>query len=308
MKILLIAGGWSTEREVSLNGGRVVERALRDLGHDVTFFDLLTGFDCLLDAAASHDFAFINLHGSPGEDGLVQAMLDRASCPYQGSGPAGSFLALNKAAAKQLFRRAGLPTADWEFLPCPPPPGWEPRLPWPLFVKSNTGGSSLRLGRAENRAELDAALAEIFAAGESALLEPEIRGREVTCAVLGDEALPPLLIEPLAGAFFDYESKYARGGARELCPAPISASATARAQELALAAHRALGLSGYSRADFILHTQADGSEALTLLEVNTLPGMTATSLVPQEAAAQGISFAALLERLIALGLERARQS
>ncbi|MDE7370540.1 MAG: D-alanine--D-alanine ligase, partial [Desulfovibrio sp.] len=249
-----------------------------------------------------HDFAFIGLHGAPGEDGLVQALLDAAACPYQGSGPAGSFLALNKAAAKQVFRQAGLPTADWEFLPLPPPAGWEPRLPYPLFVKSNTGGSSLRLGRAENRAELDAALAAIFAAGDEALLETELPGRELTCAVLGDEALPPLLIEPLAGNFFDYKSKYAKGGARELCPAPISAAATARAQELALAAHRALGLSGYSRTDFIL----DDADGLTLLEVNTLPGMTATSLVPQEAAAAGISFAQLLERLMELGRSRPR--
>ena len=176
------------------------------------------------------------------------------------------------------------------------------RLPYPLFVKSNTGGSSLRLGRAENRAELDCSLAAIFAAGDEALLETELPGRELTCAVLGEETLPPLLIEPLAGNFFDYKSKYAKGGARELCPAPISAAATARARELALAAHRALGLSGYSRTDFIL----DAADGLTLLEVNTLPGMTATSLVPQEAAAAGISFAQLLERLMELGRGRRR--
>ena len=300
MKILLIAGGWSSEREVSLKSSRIVEGVLREVGHDVTFFDLLTGFDRLMEEARRHDFAFIGLHGAPGEDGLVQALLDAARCPYQGSGPAGSFLALNKAAAKQIFRQANLPTADWEFLPVPPAPDWQPRLPYPLFVKSNTGGSSLRLGRAENRAELDAALAAIFAAGDEALLETELPGRELTCAVLGDEALPPLLIEPLAGSFFDYESKYAKGGARELCPAPISAGATARAQELALAAHRALGLSGYSRTDFIL----DAADGLTLLEVNTLPGMTATSLVPQEAAAAGISFAQLLEKLMELGRAR----
>lgn len=302
MKILLIAGGWSTEREVSLNSSRIVEGVLRDAGHEVTFFDLLSDFDRLMEEARRHDFAFIGLHGAPGEDGLVQALLDAAGCPYQGSGPAGSFLALNKAAAKQIFRQAGLPTADWEFLPLPPPADWQPRLPYPLFVKSNTGGSSLRLGRAENRAELDRALAAIFAAGDEALLETELPGRELTCAVLGEEALPPLLIEPLAGSFFDYESKYAKGGARELCPAPISPEATARAQKLALAAHRALGLSGYSRTDFIL----GADDSLTLLEVNTLPGMTATSLVPQEAAAAGLSFAQLLERLMELGRARPR--
>lgn len=302
MKILLIAGGWSSERTVSLNSSEIVKNVLRDAGHEVTFFDLLSGFDRLMTEARQHDFAFIGLHGAPGEDGLVQSMLDKAGCPYQGSDPAGSFLALNKAAAKQIFRQAGLPTADWEFLPLPPAEDWQPRLPYPLFVKSNTGGSSLRLGRAENRAQLNTALNAIFAAGEEALLETELPGRELTCAILGEEALPPLLIEPLAGSFFDYESKYSKGGARELCPAPISKEATTSAQQLALAAHQALGLSGYSRSDFIL----DADDKLTLLEVNTLPGMTATSLVPQEAAAAGISFAQLLERLIELGIQRCR--
>ena len=300
MKILLIAGGWSTERDVSLAGARGMESALRERGHDVTFFDLRDNFDRLLETARAHDFCLINLHGAPGEDGLVQAMLEQAGCPYQGSGPAGSFLALNKAAAKQIFRLAGLPTADWEFLPVPPPAGWEPRLPWPLFVKSNTGGSSLRLGHAANRQELDALLAEIFAAGDSALLEPQLEGREVTCGVLGDQSLPPILIEPAAGDFFDYTSKYAKGGARELCPAPLPDEVTAEVQRIALAAHKALGLAGYSRADFILG--ADNS--LHLLEVNTLPGMTPTSLVPQEAAVAGLDFGELLERLIELGLER----
>ena len=300
MKILLIAGGWSTERDVSLAGARGMERALRERGHDVTFLDLRDSFDVLLETARAHDFSLINLHGSPGEDGLVQAMLDQAGCPYQGSGPAGSFLALNKAAAKQLFRLAGLPTADWEFLPAPPPGDWEPRLPWPLFVKSNTGGSSLRLGRASSRRELDALLDEIFAAGDCALLEPRLEGREVTCGVLGDRALPPILIEPAAGDFFDYTSKYAAGGAREICPAPLPRAVLDEAERLALAAHRALGLAGYSRTDFILSPD----DRLTILEVNTLPGMTPTSLVPQEAAAIGMDFGALLERLVELGLER----
>ncbi|WP_165175060.1 D-alanine--D-alanine ligase [Desulfovibrio sp. ZJ369] len=300
MKILLIAGGWSSEREVSLNGGRGMAEALRARGHSVTFFDLLTDFGQLLDQARQHDFALINLHGAPGEDGLVQALLERVGCPYQGSGPAGSFLALHKAAAKQVFRHAGLPTADWEFLPAPPPQDWQPRLSYPLFVKSNTGGSSLRLGRARNRAELDAVLAEIFAAGEEALIESELSGREVTCGILGEEALPPVLIEPVAGDFFDYESKYARGGAREICPAPLSPELTAQVQKLALAAHRALGLTGYSRADFIVGKD----QSLTLLEVNTLPGMTATSLVPQEAQVIGLDFGQLLERLMELGLQR----
>ncbi len=299
MRILLIVGGWSTEREVSLRGGRGMEKALKARGHEVTWFDLLEGFDSLSDVAARHDFAMINLHGAPGEDGLVQALLERAGCPYQGSGPAGSFLALNKSAAKQIFRRAGLNTPDWEFLPVRPAAGWEPALAYPIFVKSNTGGSSLHLSRAENRAQLDSILEEIFTAGDAALMESAISGKEVTCGVLGGEALPPILIEPVAGAYFDYESKYAKGGAREICPAPLSAELTARVQALALRAHKALGLAGYSRTDFILTPD----ENLFLLEVNTLPGMTETSLVPQEAAVIGLDFGALLEKLIELGLQ-----
>ncbi len=175
-------------------------------------------------------------------------------------------------------------------------------MPYPIFVKSNTGGSSLRLGRAANRAELDKALGEIFAAGEEALLEPEIRGKELTCGILGNEPLPPVLIEPVCGDYFDYESKYAENGARELCPAPIDEKITAMVQEFAMAAHKALGLSDYSRADFILDTAGN----LTLLEVNTLPGMTMTSLVPKEAKAIGLSFPELLAKLIELGMKKGK--
>ncbi|MBO4300155.1 MAG: D-alanine--D-alanine ligase [Desulfovibrio sp.] len=299
MKILLIAGGWSTEREVSLNGARAMRETLEKRGHTVTFLDLRADFDRLLETASHHDFALINLHGRPGEDGLVQALLERVGCPYQGTGPAGSFLALNKCAAKQVFRYQGLPTADWEFLPSPPPSNWRPSLPFPLFVKSNTGGSSLRTGRAANMAELKSVCSPIFEAGDEVLLEPILHGREITCGVLDETPLPPILIEPVSGDFFDYTSKYATGGAREICPAPISPELTCQVQKLALAAHKALDLRGYSRTDFILSS----SNTLTILEINTLPGMTATSLIPQEAAAIGLDFGQLLEKLIELGLE-----
>lgn len=298
MRILLITGGWSSERDVSLNGAKVIGETLKARGHEVTSFDLSVGFDTLIETAQEHDFAFINLHGAPGEDGLVQALLDVAGCPYQGSGARGSFLALHKAASKQVYRNAGLPTADWEFLPTPPSAGWEPSLPYPIYAKSNTGGSSLMLSCAHNRVELDAILAEIFAAGCEAMLEPAIPGEDTTCGVLGEDALPPILIKPLAGDFFDYKSKYQNGGAQELCPAPLPDDINRRMQELAVRAHKALGLKGYSRSDFRLTPQGE----LYLLETNTLPGMTATSLVPQEAAAVGLDFGDLLERLMELGM------
>lgn len=297
MNILLIAGGWSPEREISLIGAAAVRDALVRRGHRVTSYDLSDGFESLLELAASHDAAFLNLHGAPGEDGLVQALLDRAGCPYQGSGPAGSFLALHKSAAKSLFRRAGLSTPDWIFLPERPAPGWEPRLPYPLFVKSDTGGSSLHLYRVRNGEELQCAMDRLFASGQTVLIEPLIRGREATCGVLERggraEALPPVLIVP-KHEFFDYHAKYTDAGECEICPAPLPEALLEEVRKTALEAHRCLGLTGYSRTDFILGD--DG--AVHVLEVNTLPGMTPASLVPKEAAALGMDFGELLEVLL----------
>lgn len=300
MKILLIAGGWSPEREISLKGAKILQKTLDDLGHQTELFDLSSQYDSLLKKAAEFDFAFLNLHGSPGEDGQIQAMLELAGCPYQGSDPVSSFLALNKAAAKQIFRKEKLPTPDWEFLPQLPPANWQPSFPYPIFAKSNSGGSSLRLGRVKNRQELDKALDEIFSAGDQALLEPEIPGRELTCAILADKPLPPILIEPVAGEFFDFKSKYMPNGARELCPAPVSAEIIQEAQRLALAVHKALGLSDYSRTDFIL----DANGELHILEANTLPGMTETSLLPKAARAAGMDFPQLVSKLVELGMKK----
>ena len=303
MKILLIVGGWSSERDVSLSAMPGLKSAMEELGHTVTVFDLLTGFSGLVETARKHDFAFINLHGTPGEDGLVQALLDYAGCPYQGAGPAGSFLALHKAAAKQVFRDLGLPTADWEYLPRAPEKGWEPKIAYPLFVKSCMGGSSLRLGRVACRKELDDLLDDIFAHGEGAMLEPALPGQDVTCAVVGGEALPPILIVPQMGDYFDFKSKYSAGGAKEICPAPIPAEVTRKMQEYTLKAVEALGLHGYGRADFIMGS--DGS--LHILEVNTIPGMTAASLVPKAAQAFGLTFPQFVQRLIDLGLAAHRK-
>ena len=299
MRILLLAGGWSTERLVSLSGAKAMAEAMESLGHTVTLFDL-QDFDALLAKAKEHDLAIINLHGQPGEDGLVQAMLDSIGLPYQGTGPAGSILALNKAASKQVLRHHGLLTPDWQFLPVRPEKTWQPSLPFPLFVKSDTGGSSIHLAKVTDLAGLWAVMDEIFQAGCGALVEEAIEGREATCGVLGDEALPPVLIEPVRGSFFDYASKYADDGAREICPAPLPEQILTQIQETALAAHRILGLDGLSRSDCML----DARDRLYLLEVNTLPGMTATSLVPSEAKALGLDFPALMQRFIDLALAK----
>jgi D-alanine-D-alanine ligase len=301
MRVLLIAGGWSPEREVSLSGSAAVAEALAGLGHEAVAFDPKKSFDGLAGEARECDFAFICLHGSPGEDGLIQALLDAAGCPYQGSGPAGSFLALHKAAAKQVLSRAGLATPEWLFLPSRPRPGWLPDLPLPLFVKPNLGGSSLGMSLILEQRDIGPALDRVFSLGDTALLERHVKGLELTCPVLGphmeEEALPVVQIRPRGAAFFDYDAKYRPGASEELCPAPISADLEARVREAALTAHRALGLSGYSRADFIV--PEDGLPRI--LEVNTLPGMTPTSLLPLSARVHGLSFQDLIARLIELG-------
>lgn len=302
MRILLIAGGWSGERDVALSGARQIEKGLTSLGHTVTLFDPerdLRGFD---DAVRDQDFAFINLHGSPGEDGLIQCLLERANLPFQGADARSSLLALNKAVAKQIFEGAGLATPTWEFIPARYAQQWRPSLPFPLVMKPNTGGSSLGVDIIPSPEALDAYLHRAEIAGLDLLAEVLIEGQELTCGVMDGELLPPILIRPKHGAFFDYESKYLAGATEEICPAPISAELTATLQRMAQTAHDALGLSDYSRADFMV----DEAGVPYILEVNTLPGMTATSLLPQEAQAVGLSFEELLTRLIELGLRKKR--
>ncbi len=306
MKILIIAGGWSPERLISWQGGEIIHDILTERGHDVILYDLVNGFEGLVEFAKKTDVAFINLHGSPGEDGLVQAFLERFNCPYQGSNPAASCLALHKYAAKVLFKEAGLNVANGFFLPFMPESErldlLLKDLQYPLFVKSNNAGSSLFLYRVKDKNELIEALNNIFAAKYEALVEELIVGQEITCGVLGDQALPPVLIVP-EGEFFDHKNKYALDGSKgadEICPAPISEELTKKIQELALIAHKTLGLSDYSRSDFIVTTEND----CYILESNTLPGMTANSLVPKEAKAINMSLGKLLERLLELALQK----
>lgn len=301
MRILLTAGGWSSEREVALCGAASIERSLVELGHEVRRFDPAAGLGDFLVQAKAAQFVFINMHGAPGEDGLLQALLDAAGVPYNGSGPGASFLALNKAAAKLLFLDHDLCTPRFDFLPMRPIGAYSPSFGFPVFVKANLGGSSLDMGLAKSQNELQTLLGGLHGKGLEALVEEAVSGEELSCAVLGDAALPPILIKPRRDScFFDYAAKYETGGADEICPAPIAPELDARIRRAALAAHRALGCAGVSRADFI-HRSGE----LFLLEVNTLPGMTPTSLTPKAAAAAGLDFTALVARLVELGLSRA---
>lgn len=297
MNVLLIAGGWSEEREVSLNGALQIKHALEMLGHNVSFFDLVPDLNRLCEAARKCDFAFINLHGCPGEDGSVQALLDDLQVPYLGSGPAGSLTAINKSLSKQIFQNHGLLTPAWSML-TPDNRSLPPDFSFPLIAKPNSGGSSLGLAIINNLEEYKQYIDSLPARAGELLIEEFIPGIELTCAVLDNQALPPILIKPCKSSFFDYSSKYDPDGAQEICPAPVPDELTEKLQAYSLKAHQVLGLRHYSRTDFIYHE----TKGLFLLETNTLPGMTRTSLVPKAALAAGMDFKDLIQKLVNLAL------
>ena len=306
MRVALLAGGTSGEREVSLNGAAEVERSLDPDRFQVRRYDPATDLARLVNDATEIDFAFILLHGLQGEDGTVQGLLELLGIPYQGSGVLGSAIAMDKDLSKVLFRQYGLPVAD--SIVIRPSEAFSPleivdRLGLPLVVKPVREGSSLGLTIARTPAELQVGIDAAKKHDRLVMIEQYIKGREITAAVLGNDELTALpLIEIIPGEgfeFFDYTAKYQAGASREICPAPLSPEQTATAQQYALGAHTALRLRGYSRTDMIL----DAAGNFFLLESNTIPGMTATSLLPQAAAQYGLSFPQFLDRLIALAFE-----
>jgi len=256
------------------------------------------------------DLALLGLHGAYGEDGQIQRELEALRIPYTGSGPAASQLAMNKEASKSAFQRAGLPVAvHFVMRPDETTEHAAARIarlqPGPWVIKPRAGGSSIGLKTASSPEELGGALAQALAAGSPdgpLMVEPFIAGRELTCGVLEDpathalRALPPTEIIPTGGNLFDYTAKYTPGASTEITPAPLTPGETYRIQELAVAAHELLGCSGYSRSDFILSPE----KGFVMLETNTLPGMTETSLIPQAAAVIGISYTELLTRILSL--------
>ncbi|MFZ5759551.1 MAG: D-alanine--D-alanine ligase family protein [Thermodesulfobacteriota bacterium] len=306
LRIALLAGGKSGEREVSLAGAKGVMAALDTRKYLVTQYDPAIDLGRLAADAAQLDAAFILLHGPLGEDGSMQGFLDLLGLPYQGSGVLGSALAMDKNIAKILYRQAGLRVAEWRMAaradmgnPAP----LAAALRFPLVVKPVRQGSSLGMSIAHDEQGLVDGLQKAFAYDEEVMVEEFVRGREVTGGVLGNDELQALpLVEIIPGEeypFFDYTAKYTPGATREICPAELPATITEKAQAAALAAHRALRLRGYSRTDMIV--SEDGE--VFVIETNTIPGMTPTSLLPQAAAAVGIDFPALLDRLIALALQ-----
>lgn len=343
MKIVVLAGGISTERDVSITSGALVAKALRENGHKVVLLDVFSGYEeehCDIDALFEENYSFVNefgvketisdidavkasrrdqsarffganvidicsaaditflaLHGGEGENGQVQAALDLLGIRYTGSGYLGSALAMNKGITKSVLIQNGISTpAGALFKNAADAMSWDV---FPCVVKPCTGGSSVGIAKANDQAEYNAAVADAFRYENEVVVEQFVTGREFSVGVLGNKALPPIEIIPKSG-FYDYASKYQAGLTDEICPADITADIDGALRSEAVAAFKALHLSAYARVDFMV----DASGQTYCLEANTLPGMTPTSLLPQEAAVEGMDYPTLCETIIKLSLAK----
>jgi len=302
--VVVLMGGRSAERDVSLGTGEQVAEALRSSGHTVITID--TGSpDFIAELQSAHcDVAFICLHGRFGEDGTIQGLLELLEIPYVGSGVLASALAMDKVMSKRFFEHAGLPTPEYLVLRRGAPVDLRSivsELGSKTVVKPASEGSSFGMSVVHEPAQLPAAIEKAFEFDTRVLIERFVAGDEVTVAIIGNDdllALPSIEIVT-ENEFYDYESKYTPGMSHHIIPARISEAAESECQRIALVAHRALGCRGLSRADTIVTERG----AVYLLEVNTIPGMTPTSLLPDAARAAGISFEDLCDRLIELALE-----
>jgi D-alanine-D-alanine ligase len=328
VKVAVLFGGDSMERDVSAASAAQVVTALRARGYDVVAVDahrgvlsaaaerqLLTGRSARLPPAQTSvrglpavigtpglqdvELVFLALHGGSGENGTIQSVLDLAGVPYTGSGRLGSALAWDKDVAKRLFLGAGVPTPEWLMAPVDPD-DVAAQIGYPAIVKPNGQGSTVGLTLAHSPDQLAGALELAAGFDAEVMVERYIPGRELTVGILDGVALAVGEIVPATGPIFDYAAKYQAGGAKEIFPADISADQTQRIQDLGLKAHAALKLEDYSRVDFRM--DADGG--LWCLEVNTLPGLSSSSLLPRSAAAVGIDFAELCERICRAALAR----
>lgn len=295
--VAVFAGGPSAEREVSLRSGAAVARALRLLGCQVDEVDPIPG-RWSLPSGACTDVVFLALHGTYGEDGTVQSELEARGIAYTGCGATASRVAFDKVLTKERCVEAGVPTAR-HFVVADPgarlPSGWEP----PLVLKPVRQGSSVGLQFLDVAEKWSASLAESLRHDTEVLVEERVVGREVTVGILGDRALPVVEVRPNSGAY-DYSSKYTAGRTEYLCPAPFPAAITEAVQSAAMGAFRAVGGRDYARVDVMV--RPDGQPVV--LEVNTLPGMTETSLLPKAAAAAGLDFASLCRQMLAMALAR----
>ncbi|MEG1839948.1 MAG: D-alanine--D-alanine ligase [Raoultibacter sp.] len=308
-RVALLAGGISGEREISLASGQGAAQALQEAGFLVTVLDPADKNDLKTLIEGPFDVAFVCLHGKYGEDGTIQGLLEIIGLPYIGSNVWSSALAIDKAKSKLFYERAGIPTPKAINLRSAEEKSVASLLAYVgnrCVVKPSTEGSALGVFIVEGEAQVRDAIDKAFAIDTEVLVETFVAGTELTVAVLGNEnpvALPIIEIVPI-NEFYDYESKYAPGGSKHICPANISAQATKRVQDLAVAAHKTLECSGISRTDIIM----DDAGECWVLETNTIPGMTGTSLLPDAGRAAGIEFPELCTRLVQLALERAHKN
>lgn len=309
MKVAVLKGGRSLERGVSLRSGARVEDALERLGHEVLPVEADNQMVKRL-AEARPDVAFVAMHGPGGEDGTAQELLEILGIPFTGPGVAACTRCIDKVLAKHDMRSAGIPTPDWfafnetafrELGAADALSGLEDRLGFPLVVKPSRGGSALGIKFAENWFDVPEALISAFSYDDRVLLERFVDGRELAVSVLGREALPVVEAIPRSGDSYDFEARYEVGRTTFVCPAELSPAEATTVTETALGAYEALGCSGFSRVDLIL-----GAEGPQVLEVNAIPGLTDTSLLPQAAEAAGMAFEQLVERILDLALAPAR--
>lgn len=308
MKVAVLKGGRSLERGVSLRSGARVEDALERLGHEPLPID--AGGDLVKRLTSGEpDVAFVAMHGLGGEDGTVQELLELLGIPFTGPGIAACARCMDKVLAKHELRAAGVPTPDWfafnetafrELGAADALNGLEERLGFPLVVKPSRGGSALGVKFAASWFEVPEALVSAFSYDDRVLLERFVEGRELAVSVLGTEPLPVVEARPAGGDRYDFEARYEIGRTEFVCPAELSEEEGAAVTRAALGAYEALGCSGFSRVDLIL-----GSDGPRVIEVNAIPGLTDTSLLPQSAEAAGISFEELVERILDLALKPA---
>jgi D-alanine-D-alanine ligase len=305
MNIVVLAGGRSAERQVSWVTGKACKRALEDLGHRVKLIDPDVDLPLRLwqEREAGCDLVWIALHGPGGEDGIVQGMLDWLGLPYQGSGRLASALAMDKLVSKQIFRTEGIPTPDWRVWDGQNPLTWADcaaELGSPLVIKPSNDGSTVGISIVEDERSFAQGLKLAHSVSSRVFLERYIPGKEITLSILSGQILPAIEIIPAQGSFYDYEAKYAPGGSRHLIPSSLSPAGLARCEAAGLRAYQALGCEGLARVDL----RVDPDENPWVLEVNTLPGMTPTSLCPDAAAAIGWTFTELVERMLQEVLQR----
>ncbi|MDD6988200.1 D-alanine--D-alanine ligase [Ruminococcus sp.] len=343
MRIVVLAGGLSTERDVSISSGILVASALREKGHEVVLLDVFTGYEqniCDIDAlfkqnysftdkanvgetvsdfsevkenrlnksdrfigtnvieiCSEADITFLALHGGEGENGQIQASLDLLGIKYTGTGYLGSALAMNKGLTKSVFVQNKINTPAGEIFKSA-----EDAKSWSIFpcvVKPCSGGSSVGIAKAENEEEFLAAVKDAFRYENGIVVEQFVKGREFSVGILGGKALPPIEIIPKSG-FYDYAAKYQAGATVEICPADIDEQTDKKLRDAAVAAYNALHLDSYARVDFLVDEKGEPF----CLEANTLPGMTPTSLLPQEAAVEGMNYADLCEKIIEISLAK----